>query len=371
MKLLAVTHPTQDTTIANSEKINIYSHNVPFSLLNIEVNLDAVLEKDMVLVRKTAFSLNYRDKGICLKAFKQLVEDDELNKYFAIGSEFAGIVVKTGTDIVDLKIGDRVIPNHSYPTSGYPHVLAGVISNKCSTEYAIFHFSKLVKMPDAMSDEVGAAFSLGAQTAYSMIRKSAINVNEIALITSASSNTSLHLINALVIKGMEVHIITTQKENIVKFKKMGVSKAYWYNKDLDFFDSSQDIVKEKVVFDVVFDPMFDIYFTKVLELLKNGGRYLTCGRYDQFSPMDDDYDSSKEPTINLPQLMGFLLHNNISLIGNCLGTRDDLLNAIFDFEHKGLQVVVDSLYSSMEFAKFIERSFNSKERLGKVICMYQ
>ncbi len=69
-----------------------------------------------VLVRVTAFSCNYRDKLFILLAHDKCQQRP--NAYYAVGSEFAGVVVAVGTAVARFQIGDRVMGNNSYAGPG-------------------------------------------------------------------------------------------------------------------------------------------------------------------------------------------------------------------------------------------------------------
>jgi NADPH:quinone reductase-like Zn-dependent oxidoreductase len=180
-----------------------------------DINFNPVLpeNQERVLIKKTAFSCNYRDKGLMLTASSKLTGD----RYYVIGSEFVGEVVAVGTKVTDLEVGDRVIGNNQYPDSGVDGILPGVPTNHASKEYQIFHPVKLLKIPPQMPDEIAAVFSIGAQTTYSMIRKLHIQPGNNVLVTAAKSNTSLFAIAALQQYKVNVYVTTTSIEFADKF----------------------------------------------------------------------------------------------------------------------------------------------------------
>ncbi|MEM9680830.1 MAG: zinc-binding alcohol dehydrogenase family protein, partial [Bacteroidota bacterium] len=61
---------------------------------------------------------------------------------------------------------------------------------------------------------------------------------------------------------------------------------------------------------------------------------------------------------------------NIQIIGNCIGKTADLEKAIQDYSNNQLSVVVDSVYKDGDVANFFEKSFNAKDRFGKVVYLY-
>lgn len=72
-----------------------------------------------------------------------------------------------------------------------------------------------------MPDVVAAAFSLGAQTAYSLVRKLNLASGENVLITSARSNTALFAIRALRRYSVNVYATSTSPQFVTELQGMG------------------------------------------------------------------------------------------------------------------------------------------------------
>lgn len=75
-----------------------------------------------------------------------------------LGSEAAGIVDAVGTDVSEVRIGDRVAYT-GRPADSY-------------SEYRNFPVDRLVPLPDGVSDEQGAALLLKGLTAWYLLRRS-------------------------------------------------------------------------------------------------------------------------------------------------------------------------------------------------------
>src|SRR5205085_1699745 len=99
----------------------------------------------------------------------------------AIGSEFSGTVMEVGSQVTQFKKGDRVIGNGQYPFTYKKDVPAGLPTTQASAQLEIFREEKLLKMPENMPFEVGAAFTIGAQTTYAMIKRLQIQENKAVL----------------------------------------------------------------------------------------------------------------------------------------------------------------------------------------------
>lgn len=337
---------------------------------DIDFDAKAPENRCNVFVKKRAFSCNYRDKSLILKAAVKAPDD----RLYTVGSDFVGEVVDLGTEVTGLQVGDRVIANNSYPDdSRIDGVRPGIPSNQSSKEYQIFHHAKLLKIPPEISDEVAATFSIGAQTAYSMIRKLDIKPGANVLVTAAKSNTSLFTINALKHYDVNVYATSTSLKFEKELQELGVKRLIQINPDQDQWLTYPAMIatwREIGGFDCIIDPFFDLHIGKVIPLLvpSAGGKYITCGLYDQYSQF-----TGKEfqyHGISFSQLLTLMMLNNIQLIGNCLGTTADLQRAVQDCASGQFHVVIDSVFRGEQIKDFFDRTYNAKDRFGKVIYHY-
>ena len=70
-------------------------------------------------------------------------------------------------------------------------------------------------------------------------------------------------------------------------------------------------------------------------------------------------------------IMGSMMTQNLVIMGNCLGTSDDLTRALADWQAGKLAVPIDSVHRGDAIAAFVERTYVSPERLGKVVFRYE
>jgi len=69
-------------------------------------------------------------------------------------------------------------------------------------------------------------------------------------------------------------------------------------------------------------------------------------------------------------LLSYAVLRNVRFIGNCLGSDEDLSNAIRDFATGSYQVVIDSVHRGDQVANFFNRTFTAKDRFGKVVYVF-
>jgi NADPH:quinone reductase-like Zn-dependent oxidoreductase len=371
-------------TPANVEFDNI-TVNGSFQLEKTEIKVGLVEEVDMklsdsadpdnrVLVKKRAFSCNYRDKSLIFKYNKEIEDATKTGNYMFsyIGSEFVGEIIDVGKNVEDFQIGDRVIPNISYPYDNkYEYYKPGLPSNHASRRIDDFYPSKLLKIPDEISDEAAAVLPIAGFTSYSMIRK-VVKPKAKVLVTAAKSNTSLAAISALRNYDVEVYAMTSSLKYADVLKEMGVKEILLVNLEQNSFLDDKNInelMKKISAFDAVIDPFFDVYLPRVTELMNFDAKYVTCGFYDQYTLF------AKEPFIyrgnSFTRLFINVMAKNISIIGNCIGLREDGLKAIQDYADGKFNIIIDKVFSEGQETDFFDLTYNFKDRLGKVVYIYK
>lgn len=328
--------------------------------------------RSMVLVRKRGFSFNYRDRAYILGAALHA----RASTYAVLGSEFVGEVVACGPEARGLRPGDRVIADNTYPDSGVSGVFGGIPGNMLSKELQVLHAAKLARIPDSMSDAEAAGFSIGGQTTFSMIRKLALSPGAAVLVTGGRSNTSLFAINALKAHRFapepEIYVSTTSECSERALRQLGVADVIRIDPAVPSFvnaASVQRVMRERGGFDAVIDPFFDVHLGPAVAVMKPGGRYVTCGYYDQTGHLVPSRPSAAPPSP--AAVMSRLMLNNMQIIGNCLGQTDDLRRALAAYAEGRFPVIVDSVFSDGDAAGFLDRTYNMPDRFGKVVYLYR
>jgi NADPH:quinone reductase-like Zn-dependent oxidoreductase len=365
---------TQSEALVPNEKIvkfisKLDGYPISYGLIEMDAPIfDSEVKENFVLVQKKAISLNYRDKALVMMVQYQLnALQPDPNKFYPIGSEFSGVVIKIGKSVKSLFVGDRVIGNYSYPESGDKNLTGGVASNSCSKEFEIFHEKKLFKIPDSMSFEVAAAFTIGAQTSYSMIDKLSIEPNTSILVTAGNSNTSLFTIQSLNHKeGLRICVLVRSEQAKEDLHNLGLKfDAVFVVDDTEnnFILNSEikDYTSTNGLFDYVIDPFIDYNLTRVISVMSMNSKYVSCGISQQIG---------KEKPVNITPLnLATIIMKNITIIGNCLGSTEHLEKALLDYEKGKLKVHLHKTIEN-DVKLFFEESFCNKRKLGKVIFNY-
>ena len=327
---------------------------------------DSPEHENSVLVQVKAFSLNYRDKSLIFKMVRKGTDTG----FFVIGSDFAGEALAVGRNVTSIRPGDRVMNDNAYPETRFPNLKPGVPTNHGSKEYLILHEGKLAKMPDSMTYTLGAAFSIGGQTTYGMVRRLEIKEGMDVLVTSAKSNTSLFAIGALRGRGVNIYACSTTNRFEAELKSLGVKELCVVDTRAERFTSHPVLmgVAQTGGFHRVIDPYYDLHLSPALEVMAIGGRYITCGMYDQYLDLiGKEIPGAARTGYELPLMMV----RNLQVFGNCIGLSSDLEAAARDYAEGEFKVVIDSAFSGGRVGAFLDRTYNAPERFGKVVYEYQ
>lgn len=316
-----------------------------------------------------AFSCNYRDVALIV-SFSQRCQEktsDETIFYSGFGSDFVAEVVDVGENVTSFTINDHVIPDGTYPFKDNGNFPGGVITNCASQRYEIFHEQQLRRIPIRTDKVVASALSISGQTAYSMVRKLRTWDNQKVFVTAATSNTALTLIKILrrMNPTMQIFASTTNLFHKASLENLGVNKVLI--SPLSDLKPLAALAVEVNGFDIVVDCFSDLYLSKLIEYMTFDGQYITCGVYHQSHAVHKPI--GKDST-DFYKIMLLAIQRNITIVGNCLGQHSDLTSAINDLEEGHELITIDSVYSGDQIGQFFNRTFNDRERFGKVVYQY-
>ncbi|MEU1131065.1 zinc-binding alcohol dehydrogenase family protein [Streptomyces sp. NPDC005900] len=317
--------------------------------------------REYVLARVRAFSLNYRDTALALGEHAEGTHD----RGRGFGSDFVAEVAATGSAVRGLRPGDRVIPSMDWPPRPGDTVSAGVVTNTASRELQRVHHSRLVPVPTAMSDAQAASFSIGAQTAYAMLRRAEVGRDTTVLVTAATSMTSLFAISAACGRGARVYCLSRSGRGADLLAELGVVRSFDPNDPADLKDLAR-LARQIRGFDAVVDPFCDAYVLTAVKLIGFNGHYVTCRL---MGSLHDEMAGTDTPGGHWLSMLTSLVSKNATIHGQCLGVRADLEAALGDWDAGRLRVVVDSEFSGADIGPFVRRTFDPA-RLGKAAYVF-
>jgi len=180
---------------------------------------------------------------------------------FAPGHEVGGVVTEVGEGVSGYKKGDRVI---------------GMIGHGGYADEAVIDQGNLLPMPDNMSFEEGAAFTMTYGTSYYALKQRAdLKPGETLLVLGAAGGVGLTAVELGAVMGAKVIAAVGSDEKMEVCRKHGATMFVNYTKD-----KLRDKVKELTGgngADVIYDPVGGDAFDESVRCIAWYGRLLVIG----------------------------------------------------------------------------------------------
>jgi len=180
---------------------------------------------------------------------------------FINGQEGAGVVTEVGSDVTNLKTGDRV----AYTSSLGSYA-----------EFAAVPAARLVKIPDGLNFEQAAAAMLQGMTAhYLLFSTYKLQSGETALIHAAAGGVGLLLVQMAKKIGARVIATAGTEEKAQLARDAGADETIVYTQ-VDFEAETRRLTEDKGVH-VVYDGVGKATFEKDLNVLRPRGYLVLFG----------------------------------------------------------------------------------------------
>jgi NADPH2:quinone reductase len=211
---------------------------------------------DEVVIDVQAAGLNFAD--ILSVAGKYQVR---ASTPFVPGNEAAGIVSAVGEEVRRFKVGDRVI---------------GALRGGAFAEKALAAEHMTIPLPDRLSFEQGAAFSVAYGTSYHALKQGAkLQPGETVLVLGAAGGVGYAAVELAKAMGATVIAAASSGEKLAFAQEGGADHLIDYSRDA-LKDSVKALTHGAGV-DVVYDPVGGNLAEQALRGLAWHGRYLVIG----------------------------------------------------------------------------------------------
>jgi NADPH2:quinone reductase len=217
-----------------------------------------------VVVGVAACSVNFPD--VLLIADKYQIKPP---RPFSPGGEFAGVVLRAGEGVTDLAPGDRVIACFTW----------GGLAEEVAVDAA-----RVVKMPDLMNFEDGAALLIAYGTGHHALKyRASLRPGETLLVLGAAGGTGLAAVAVGKAMGARVIAAASSQEKVDLCKQQGADEVVVYGRgpfDADGRKALSQMFKAAVGADgahVVYDAVGGDYAEPALRAIAWEGRYLVVG----------------------------------------------------------------------------------------------
>ena len=211
---------------------------------------------DEVRIRIRAAGVNFPDVLIVQKKYQIQPELP-----FTPGTEVSGDVISVGPGVTGFKPGDRVI---SFCGTG------------AFAEEVVAPVRTVVPMPDGISYEVAAAFTLTYGTSWHAVRdRAALKAGETMLVLGAAGGVGLSAVEIGKAIGARVIAAASSDEKLDAARRLGADALINYS-NADLREAVRAATGDRGV-DVVYDPVGGAHTAAALRALAWRGRLLVIG----------------------------------------------------------------------------------------------
>jgi NADPH2:quinone reductase len=296
--------------------------------------------KGEVRLRHTAVGLNYIDtyvrSGLYPNAGLPLV----------LGMEAAGVVEETGDGVTDLRVGDRV----AYPSS------IGAYS-----EARVIPADKVVKIPDAISDQQAAAIMLKGMTVQYLVRRTfPLQGSETILVHAAAGGVGLILCQWAKHLGATVIGTVGNDEKAALAKANGCTHTIVYTRE-NFTERVREITGGAGV-PVVYDSAGKDTFIGSLDCLRPRGLMVSFGNASGPVPPFAIAQLASKGSLFLTRPV--LMHH-IATRADLVSTADDLFGVV---SSGAVKISVNQTYPLSEAAQ-AHRDLEARKTTGSTVLL--
>ncbi|MGD2162964.1 MAG: NAD(P)-dependent alcohol dehydrogenase [Anaerolineales bacterium] len=182
-----------------------------------------------------------------------------------LGTEFAGVIEEMGKNVTRFKVGDEVFGSAGMNLGTNAEYI-------CLSENPDDMGGAVAIKPENMTFEEAATIPFGARDSLHFIRLGNIQSGDRILINGAGGSIGVFAVQLAKLKGAEVTAVDSV-EKLDMLRELGADHVIDYR--------SQDFTESGIVYDVIFDVVGTVRFSKANNVLKPGGAYLLANPISQ------------------------------------------------------------------------------------------
>lgn len=281
-----------------------------------------------------------------------------------LGSDGAGVVEEIGEGVTRFSEGDRVMINPVLACGECEFCkqdehslcirlrLIGEQVSGTHAEFLVLPEVNLEKIPENVSFQEAAAFSLVYQTAWRMLKtRAGIQSGDDVFIHGIGGGVSTAALNIVKCLGGRAFVSSSSDEKLQKAREMGADFGYNYTHT----DVVQEVMREtqKRGMDIVVDSVGAATWVQSLKMARRGGKIVTCGATTGPSP---------ETAIRL------IFWNHLSILGSTMSNRREHQEIIPLLGEGKLKPVIDQEFPLSEGRSALEHLQNQNQ-FGKVVLI--
>ena len=314
-------------------------------------------QSDEVIVQLKAAAINHIDIWNRMGATGIAVPMPHI-----LGADGAGIVAEVGSNVANVKAGDRVC---LYPPTGcgeceycltdrdFMCFRLRVLGERLEGTYAQrvkLPAQNCFPIPADYSFEEAAAFPLVFITLWRMLVTNAeVKPGETVLIIGIGGGVASASLQVAKKIGARVIVTSGSEEKLARAKNLGADHGIHHGTQ-DFVAEVRRLTGERGV-DVVLDCVGGEVWRKSLACLARGGRLVTCGATAGGQALDD---------------IGAICSKELKIYGSTLGSRDEFRLLINFLNAAKIRPIIDSVFPLREAAA-AQRYVEEARQFGKVV----
>lgn len=281
---------------------------------------------------------------------------------WVLGADGTGRVIEVAPGVSSVAVGDRVVINGGISCRECEYCLAGEQS-LCTTfrvlgEHLPGTFADEVavpatnvrRIPDGISDEVAASFTLAALTAWRMcVTRAQVRAGDEVLIWGIGGGVALASMLICKARGARVWVTSSSAEKLERARSLGADEALNHSET----DVGREVRRRtgRRGVDVVIDSVGERTWEKSLQALARGGRLATCG-------------GTSGPHVAMD--VRKLFWHQWSILGSTMGNDAELDAVVAELAAARLALPVDSVFPLEEGRAAFERMVSGAQ-FGKIV----
>ena len=289
------------------------------------------------------------------------------------GTDAAGEVVAIGSDVKNIKVGDRVVSHGNMSCRVCKSCTAGREFN-CKKRtiwgfetgplwggYCQFtHLPEVnvLKIPEGVSYDQAAAASMTLLTSWHMlVGRAKITPGQTVLIMGGGSGVGSFGIQIAKLYNCDV-IATASPDKLDKCLELGADFAVDHRKE-DWHKEVRAISKELAKkkgeapgIDLSFDHIGETHWNKQLQLLKYGATLVSCGATTGYNAQTD---------------LRHVFFKGTNILGSTQGTKAELDQGLYWMGQGKIKAAIDSTYTFEQAAEAHTKMLNGKGMFGKIL----
>lgn len=277
------------------------------------------------------------------------------------GGDVAGTVLRLGAEVQSVEVGERVVV-HPLLSCGRCSLCRSGRANLCANwrTLGIHHHggygaevavpaSNLVRLPAGVAFEQAATLPVAGLTAYhALVTAGGIEPGELAVVWGAAGGLGSMAVKIARLRGARVAAVAGSPAHRAALEALGVDIIIDRTRE-PVVERLREIAPEGA--DLVFDTIGAATYDRSLDMLRNGGRLLSCGMI-----------GGRETTLNIHKVY----FHHLSIHGVFLGTIEDM-RSVLDLVAAGeLDPLIDSVLPLSRAADG-QRILEAGKQCGKIV----